>query len=102
MRIEQHPIIDDYDKGELVEFTFDGNALKGYAGEPIAAALIANGVKVFRYTQRNEKPRSFFCGIGRCNDCVMVVDGTPNVKTCVTGLKSGMEVKTQYGRRREV
>jgi hypothetical protein len=27
----------------------------------------------------------------------MVVDGIPNVRTCITPLKEGMVVKTQYG-----
>ena len=27
----------------------------------------------------------------------MVVDGVPNVRTCITPLKAGMDVKTQYG-----
>ncbi|WP_414144401.1 2Fe-2S iron-sulfur cluster-binding protein, partial [Absicoccus sp.] len=34
---------------------------------------------------------------GRCTDCVMVVDGKPNIRTCVTPLKAGMQVQTQYG-----
>ena len=28
---------------------------------------------------------------------IMVVDGVPNVRTCVTPLKAGMKVQTQYG-----
>jgi hypothetical protein len=27
----------------------------------------------------------------------MIVDGKPNIRTCVTPLVEGMEVKTQYG-----
>ena len=38
-----------------------------------------------------------FCAIGRCTDCVMVVDGKPNVRTCITPLAEGMTVETQYG-----
>lgn len=30
-------------------------------------------------------------------DCVMVVDGVPNVRTCITPLKAGMNIRTQYG-----
>lgn len=42
-------------------------------------------------------PRGIFCAIGRCTDCVMIVDGQPNVRTCVTPLHAGMKVQTQYG-----
>ena len=27
----------------------------------------------------------------------MIVDGKPNIRTCVTPLKEGMKVQTQYG-----
>ena len=38
-----------------------------------------------------------FCAIGRCTDCVMIVNGVPNVRTCVTPLEEGMQIQTQYG-----
>ena len=63
----------------------------------IAAALMAHGKKTFRYTNRRSEPRSLFCGIGRCTDCVMVVNGVPNVRTCVTPVEAGMIIETQQG-----
>lgn len=96
-RISEHPILGTYEKGKLVKFTFDGKEMTGYEGEPIAAALAAAGVKVHRYTQRMNKPRGIFCAIGRCTDCVMVVNGQINTRTCVTPLEEGMTVETQYG-----
>ena len=96
-RIAEHPILGKQEKGKKVSFTFDGRMIEGYEGEPIAAALKAAGVMVHRYTARQHKPRGIFCAIGRCTDCVMVVDGKPNIRTCVTPLKEGMVVQTQYG-----
>ena len=96
-RIIEHPILGTVEKGREVSFTFDGKELKGYEGEPIAAALKAADVMVHRYTKKEHKPRGIFCAIGRCTDCVMVVDGVPNVRTCITPLREGMNVKTQYG-----
>jgi predicted molibdopterin-dependent oxidoreductase YjgC len=97
MRITKHPIIEDYKKGPLVPFRYDGREAKGYEGESIAAALRAMGVKIHRYTTKNHEPRGVFCAIGRCTDCVMVVNGIPNVRTCMTPLAEGMTVQTQYG-----
>ena len=97
LRIKTHPILGDYTKGKLVHFTYDGRDMTGYEGEPIAAALKAAGVMVHRYTAKRHTPRGIFCAIGRCTDCVMVVDGEPNVRTCMTMLKEGMKVETQYG-----
>jgi len=96
-RIKEHPILGVQEKGRAVTFTFDGKTLEGCEGEPIAAALKAAGVMVHRYTKKEHKPRGIFCAIGRCTDCVMVVNGVPNVRTCITPLQEGMDVKTQYG-----
>jgi predicted molibdopterin-dependent oxidoreductase YjgC len=96
-RIENHPILGKFRKGRKVRFYLDGNAMEGFEGEPIAAALKAAGVIVHRYTQKRHEPRGIFCAIGRCTDCVMVVDGVPNVRTCMTPLAEGMNVQTQYG-----
>ena len=96
-RIKEHPILGVQEKGIPVTFTFDGKSVEGYEGEPIATALKAAGLMVHRYTQKEHKPRGIFCAIGRCTDCVMVVDGVPNVRTCITPLKAGMSVQTQYG-----
>ena len=97
IRIEEHPILGVQEKGKLIKFTFDGKEVEGYEGEPIAAALKAAGLMVHRYTKKEHRPRGIFCAIGRCTDCVMVVDGKPNIRTCVTPLKAGMVVKTQNG-----
>lgn len=97
MRINEHPIIGKVEKGRLVTFELDGKPMEGYEGEPVAMALKAAGVQTHRYTSKNHKPRGIFCAIGRCTDCVMIVDGKPNVRTCVTPLREGMKVQTQYG-----
>jgi predicted molibdopterin-dependent oxidoreductase YjgC len=96
MRIEKHPILGEPDPREPVTFTYDGRELSGFEGEPILIALRAAGVTVNRYTGKH-RPRGVFCAIGRCTDCVMVVDGRPNIRTCVTPLKAGMSVETQLG-----
>ena len=97
MRIEEHPVLGKPEEKKSVEFTFDGQVMSGLEGEPIAMALKAAGVMAHRYTKKQHKPRGVFCAIGRCTDCVMVVNGKPNVRTCVTPLQNGMEVQTQYG-----
>ncbi|SFR55912.1 (2Fe-2S)-binding protein [Anaeromicropila populeti] len=97
MRIEEHPILGKPEEKKVVGFIHDGIKLTGLEGEPIAVALEAAGVRIHRYTKKQHKPRGVFCAIGRCTDCVMVVDGKPNVRTCITPLKEGMIVQTQYG-----
>ncbi len=96
-RIAEHPVLGEIKKGKRVAFTYNGEKIYGCEGEPVAAALKAAGVMVHRYTAKEHKPRGIFCAIGRCTDCVMVVDGKPNIRTCVTPLREGMDVRTQYG-----
>ena len=97
MRIKEHPVLGETKKGEIVKFTYDGKELTGYLGEPIAAALKEAGVMVHRYTKKKHEPRGIFCAIGRCTDCVMVVNGVPNIRTCITPLEEGMVIHTQDG-----
>jgi predicted molibdopterin-dependent oxidoreductase YjgC len=97
MRVTKHPILGD-DKRELDAcIVVDGKRVSAITGEPIAAALLAAGIRKFRVTPRYGNARGLFCGIGRCIDCVMTVDGQPNVRTCVTPVKDGMIVEIQRG-----
>ncbi|MCD6579879.1 (2Fe-2S)-binding protein [bacterium] len=96
MRIEQHPIL-DYKKGKKIFFYYNDQKLYGYEGDTIAAALHDNGINVYRITSKGRK-RGFFCAIGKCSSCLMVVDDIPNIKTCITPLKSGMKIETQKGK----
>jgi predicted molibdopterin-dependent oxidoreductase YjgC len=95
-RILEHPILGHCPEKPIVHFTYDGQPMRGVEGEPIAAALKAEGVMIHRFTRKRGEPRGIFCAIGRCTDCVMIVDGKPNVRTCVTPLQEGMRVETQY------
>lgn len=97
MRIEKHPIL-DFDRKEKIVFTFNGEKLEGYKGESIQAALHAAGIKVLGRSIELHRPRGFYCAIGNCSSCQMIVNGVPNVKTCITELQEGMVVETQEGK----
>ena len=94
MRIKKHPVLNFEEKKE-VNFIFEGQLLKGYEGDPIAAALHDNGIRVLRHEHR---PRGFFCAIGNCSSCLMEVNGEPNVRVCVEELKEDMIVNRQQGK----
>lgn len=98
MLVENHPILETYERGKEVHITFDGKEVVAYEGQVVAAALLAAGYSQFRETQKEHKKRGLFCGIGRCTDCMMIIDGKPNQRTCVTRVRDGMKVETQYGR----
>lgn len=83
--------------GDSASITFDGRAVPAFVGEPLIAALIAAGVRVFRTMPRTGEPRGGFCLVGRCSDCMVVVDGVPNCRACLIPVRGGMHVETQHG-----
>lgn len=93
IRILNHPILGKDNNRKKIKFVFNGKEMIGLEGDTIATALIANGIKVFQYTDKG--PRGIFCGIGRCNECIMKVNGNYNVITCKTDLQEGMIVVRQ-------
>ena len=97
MRIQDHPILGPAPANRTVTIFVDGEPVTAHEGEPVAAALMAAGRWVFRYTKKRKEPRGYFCGLGRCTDCVMTVDGVPQVRTCITPVEEGMRVETQHG-----
>lgn len=84
-------------RGEPFDITFDGVPLQAFPGETIAAALFAAGRRVLRRTALAGEPRSLFCGMGICHDCLVVVNGEPNVRACATPASPGMRIETQIG-----
>ena len=97
LRIRQHPIL-NFDEGEPIPFTFDGVAMQGQTGDTIAAALHASGIKVLGYHFKTQRPRGFYCAIGNCSSCLMIVNGKANVRTCTELLEPDMVVETQRAR----
>ena len=71
---------------------FNGRELEARAGEPIAATLLANGIRTIRHQLHGGEPRGLYCAIGHCFDCIATVNGVPGLRTCVTPVADGMEV----------
>jgi sarcosine oxidase subunit alpha len=82
---------------QRVSFTFEGRSLPGYAGEPIAAALHANGVTVLSRSFKYRRPRGLHCMAGSCPNCTMRVDGLPGVMTCEEPLRGGERLERERG-----
>jgi len=97
MRVLDHPILGRQSPGNTVNITIDGKKIKAREGEMIIAALLNAGIRINRFTSKYNEPRGLFCGIGQCTDCVMIVNGIPNVRTCVTPVEEAMVIETQYG-----
>lgn len=96
-RIIEHPILGPLPEVEAVTIYVDDKPVEARRGETIAAALTAAGWVAFRTTEKRHEPRGVFCAIGKCTDCVMTVNGMPNVRTCITLVENNMRIETQEG-----
>ncbi|GAA1018390.1 proline dehydrogenase [Acrocarpospora pleiomorpha] len=74
------------------EIVFSGRPIPVLPGQTIGAALHAAGIRSWRTTRINGRPRGLFCGIGVCFDCLLTVNGEPNVRACLTTAHPGDEV----------
>lgn len=97
MRIINHPILGVMGPRKKVCIEVNGKEIVALEKEPILASLLAHGIRICQYTKKRNEPRGLFCAIGRCTDCVMTVNGVPNVRTCVTLVAEGMKIETQKG-----
>ncbi|MFD9895670.1 (2Fe-2S)-binding protein [Amycolatopsis sp. NPDC059027] len=75
----------------------DGQTVDAKPGQTVAGLLLGLGRTSWRSTRNGGKPRGVFCGIGVCFDCLVVVNGIPDVRACQRLLADGDDVRTQHG-----
>ncbi len=76
-------------------FDFDGNPIQYREGDTVASALYRSGRRIFSRSFKYHRPRGLLCCSGKCPNCLMNVDGSPNVRTCITPVREGMRVLHQ-------
>ena len=84
-------------RGRPLAIYVDGQPWSVYPGETIASALVAAGRLHLRKTSDRQEWRGYYCGMGVCWECLVVVDGRPNVRACMTFVRDGMRIETQDG-----
>ncbi len=92
MRIVNHPIMGSLKQRKKLSLFVNGKQIEAFEGETIAAAILASGTRLLRRSRKYGEPRGIFCGIGRCSDCIMTVNGMENIRTCITLVEDGMRV----------
>lgn len=93
-RIDPQPGVE---RGPRVTITVDGRPIKCYLGESVAAAMIAETGDLTLRTTSEGDARGLFCGMGVCFECLVVADGIPNTRACMTWVRDGLAVQTQVG-----
>ena len=83
------------DHERRLSFTYDGRRFTGLSGDTIASALYGEGVRIFSRSIKYHRPRGLYSLDGECSNCLMEVDGLPNVRSTTTYLREGMVVRPQ-------
>lgn len=83
------------DQGEKIKIYYEGRCLKTVKGLTVAAALLSNGEIQFRESEVSGQPRSPYCLMGVCFECLLEIDGKPNQQSCMTIVRDGMKINKQ-------
>src|SRR6478752_5963077 len=90
------------DRANVVSFRFDGRSYQGYAGDTLAAALLANGVRLVGRSFKYHRPRGILsAGPEEPNALVELRSGArrePNTRATVAELYDGLEAQSQNRR----
>lgn len=87
------------DRATPLHFRFDGKGYSGFAGDTLASALLASGVKLFGRSFKYHRPRGLLsAGVEEPNALVQLRGGArhePNVRATVAELFEGLEATSQ-------
>lgn len=87
-------LLPEVQRGKLVKISVDGKPVDAYEGETVAAALFSAGITTFRLSHNHKKPRSLYCGMGVCYECLVTINGVHAQRSCVTYVSEGMLIET--------
>lgn len=87
------------DRSRLLRFTFNSKPYEGYAGDTLASALLANGVRVVGRSFKFHRPRGILsAGVEEPNALVRAGCGSgmlPNVRATLMPLLDGLSAESQ-------
>jgi hypothetical protein len=91
-------LIPGIEPGPAVNFSFDGQAVSGFAGESVGGALLRAGLQGTRTTSRAGERRGYYCGMGVCWECVVEIAQEGSVRGCVYPASEGLVVRSAVAR----
>lgn len=83
------------DRSQRMDFTFCGRHYGGFAGDTIASALAANGVRVLSRSFKYHRPRGLLTACGQDANSLVQVGDEPNVAADVRRIEPRMAVTAQ-------
>ena len=83
------------DRSSTVKFTWNGKSLKGFAGDTIASALMANDVEIVSRSMKYHRPRGYMTADFWDPNGMVQVGNEPNVRSGHRQIQSGMVIDPQ-------
>ncbi|HVY82314.1 MAG TPA: 2Fe-2S iron-sulfur cluster-binding protein [Steroidobacteraceae bacterium] len=89
------------DRDAPISFELNGKRYRGYAGDTLASALLANGVRTIGRSFKFHRPRGVFaCGVEETGALVQLHDGArgiPTARAPLVELTEGLRARSQAG-----
>ncbi|CAN7203610.1 MULTISPECIES: sarcosine oxidase subunit alpha [Pseudomonas] len=90
------------DRNKVLTFTFNGQSYKGFEGDSLAAALLANGVDIIGRSFKYSRPRGIFAAGAEEPNAVLQIGATeatqiPNVRATQQALYQGLVATSTNG-----
>lgn len=90
------------DRSKVLSFSFNGQSYQGYAGDTLAAALLANGVDIVGRSFKYSRPRGIYAAGAEEPNAVLQIGATeatqiPNVRATQQALYGGLVATSTNG-----
>jgi sarcosine oxidase, subunit alpha len=82
-------------RGPVISIDLEGQPVRAHAGEPVALALFASGIRLLARSPKYHRPRGLFCASGHCASCLLRIDGCPNLRSCVARARADLRCERQ-------
>ncbi|HZL20573.1 MAG TPA: 2Fe-2S iron-sulfur cluster-binding protein, partial [Polyangia bacterium] len=95
MPVELRDLTPAAPRGAPISIDFEGQRVAAFAGEPVAVALHAAGIRTLARSSKYHRPRGLFCLDGHCASCTLRIDGRPNQRACTTPARADLSCARQ-------
>ena len=92
----------EIDRSQRIDFSFDGKPMSGFAGDTVASALLANGVRLVGRSFKYHRPRGIFTAGGEEPNAIVDLRHAqrhdPNARATIEPLQHGMTIQSTHAR----
>jgi sarcosine oxidase subunit alpha len=84
-------------RGRSVDILINQHKVTAFEGELVSTVLHAEGIRTFDRKHKTGNSSGIYCGMGICYECLVTIDGVPNIRACQTPVENMMVIETSDG-----